>query len=137
MDEQKNALVADDDEGPRDINRRYIEKLGYEIKTAEDGKQALDILNSSSDITLLVTDFEMPNMDGCELTKAIRKHSVYKELPVVMASGKAFEEKVQKSAKESGVTALICKPYNQEELKIVIETIEKGYLSAGEFMYFD
>ena len=137
MDNQlKYALIADDDFAPRAIAQRLLQQLGYKVKTAEDGQKALDVLNSESDISLLVTDYGMPSKNGCELATEVRQHPEYNGLPVVMCSADAGDEKVQEKAESSGVNVLLEKPYDISTLKDIINMVEQGYLGGDQFMFY-
>jgi len=85
--EKKNRiLLVDDSAMTREIEAGILESAGYDVTTAVDGMDAFEQLSLNSDFDLIVTDVEMPNMDGFELTEKIRKTPVLSALPVVMVT---------------------------------------------------
>jgi len=77
-------LIVEDSNFFRNQVRGYMEEAGFNVLEAEDGVQALEILEEHVDeITMVVTDIEMPNMDGFELTERIRQEQRFAHLPVI------------------------------------------------------
>ena len=72
---QTKVLVVEDSLAVRELQRSILEAAGYRVETARDGREALDRLDRDDEIDLVVTDVEMPEMDGIELTRAIRAHA--------------------------------------------------------------
>jgi len=101
-DAENNAyriLLVEDSRFFRDQVRSFIENEGYEVVEAEDGQVALDYLNQNSDkISLVVTDLEMPNMDGFELTKHIKTDDRFSHLPVIALTSLAGDENLEKGS---------------------------------------
>ena len=92
---QPTILIAEDSKFFRNQVKGYMEEAGYNVLEGEDGQIALDLLVEHFDeITLLVTDIEMPNMNGFELTKAIKTDPKYSSLPVIALTTLAGEEDV-------------------------------------------
>lgn len=98
VDEEKNPptlLIAEDSNFFRNQVKSYMVEAGYEVIEAEDGQIAWDLLQEhAEEITLLVTDIEMPNMDGFELTEKIKSDERYKAMPVIALTTLAGEEDV-------------------------------------------
>ena len=84
-------LIADDNDQIRGFYRTSLELLGHEVSSARHGGQALSFLEHESKygtkFDLLITDHDMPVMNGSELCKAVRRHSYLKVMPIVMISG--------------------------------------------------
>ncbi|HUY74049.1 MAG TPA: response regulator [Candidatus Dormibacteraeota bacterium] len=86
-----SILVVDDSLMVRELQRSMLERAGYSVRTASDGVMALDMLtNDPAD--LVVTDLEMPNMDGFVLTRSIRANAHLANIPVLIVSSHASQE---------------------------------------------
>lgn len=92
-----HILLVEDTVFFRKTIRSILEKSGYHVTTATDGKEAIDILDSSrTEFSLIVSDIEMPNMNGFELAQKVRVHSKYADLPMLAVSSKADEKYLQR-----------------------------------------
>jgi len=99
----KKILLVEDSDFFRNQVRKFIENAGYPVVDAEDGRIAWDYLkNHPDEVTLVVTDLEMPNMDGFELTKNIKADQRFAALPVIALTSLASDEHVAKG-KEVGI----------------------------------
>jgi len=108
------VLVVDDEEIIRETTRQLLEGYGYEVLTATDGKEALDIFKKyQNDIRLVLTDLMMPVMDGAELVRLLR--AISKKLPVVVSSG-LLENDKRSALRALGVVEILAKPYGAQEL---------------------
>jgi CheY-like chemotaxis protein len=116
-------LVVDDDKTTRKLLSLYLKAKGYEIVTAENGLDALEKLGVEN-INLVVSDMNMPYMDGIELTKNIRADENLKGLPVIMVTTEADEEE-KKKAQEAGVDDYLVKPANAEQISDSVKKILK------------
>jgi len=93
----KNILVVEDSDFFRNQVRKFIENAGYQVVDAEDGQVAWDYLQEHpEDIRMVITDLEMPNMDGFELTKHIKGDQRFSSLPVIALTSLASDENVAK-----------------------------------------
>jgi two-component system chemotaxis response regulator CheY len=116
-------LVVDDSSTMRRIIKNTLKRLGYiDILDAEDGVFANDILNKVNDIDLIITDWNMPNMNGLQLVKLIRKHDTYKDTPIVMVTTEGGKNEVI-TALKAGVNNYIVKPFTPQVLKDKLNTI--------------
>lgn len=106
-----NILVCDDDKEIVSAIEIYLEKEGYNVLKAYDGNECLDILRSNM-VHLVILDIMMPNKDGIETLKEIRK---YKALPVIMLSAKS-EDTDKINGLELGADDYVTKPFNPLEL---------------------
>ena len=120
MEYTKNVLVVDDSEMVLKVLSFMIKKAGYTILSAVDGKNALEFFDGR-DIDLVITDLNMPNMDGSELISEIRSKEYYRHIPIVLFSS-GSEENQKKILKTSGATLLFDKNSIQEKM---IPTIKK------------
>jgi CheY-like chemotaxis protein len=116
---EKRILAADDSKAMLFFYKGVAAELGMELVTAEDGKKAFDYLQIDSEFDLIITDMNMPNMDGIELTREIRKKPEWAKIPVLMATTES--EKTQAElARQAGVTEFITKPFSKDDFKAKI-----------------
>ena len=101
-------LVVDDNDMNRDLLSRRLERKGYRVLTAADGRHALELVGKGS-IDLVLLDIMMPGMTGIEVLRALREHSSASELPVIMVSAKG-ESKDVVQALELGANDYVTKP---------------------------
>jgi CheY-like chemotaxis protein len=106
-------LVADDSKVVRVKTGRLLERQGWQVLLAEDGAAALQLLDSQQP-DLLVTDVEMPGLDGFALTRQVRAHARLARLPVVMIT--SSDDRHRAEAAAAGVDLLLGKPYGEEAL---------------------
>ena len=117
------VLVVEDSYTVRELQRSILEAAGYRVETARDGKDGLDRVSSDDEIALVITDLEMPEMDGLELTRAIRAHSERSSLPVIVVTSLADEEDRRRGV-EAGANAYIVKrAFDQHALLDIVERL--------------
>ncbi len=116
-------LVVDDDKTTRKLLNLFLKAKGYEVVTAENGLDAMEKLGTES-INLVVTDMNMPYMDGIELTKNLRNDENWKNIPIVMVTTEADEDERRK-AMDAGVDDYLVKPANAEQITDSIKRILK------------
>jgi len=113
MDTSIKVLVVDDFATMRRIVKGVLKQLGFEnIVEAEDGSIALDTLKKE-EIGLIVSDWNMPNMNGLDLLKAVRGDNGLKGIPFIMVTAEGLKENVLEAVKV-GVTNYIIKPFTPE-----------------------
>ncbi|APW36794.1 hybrid sensor histidine kinase/response regulator [Rhodoferax koreense] len=108
------VLVVDDSITVRRVTQRLLKREGYRVSLAADGLQALERLREERP-ALVLSDIEMPRMDGFDLARNIRGDEAMKDLPIVMISSRTAE-KHREHAKSLGVNHYLGKPYPEEEL---------------------
>lgn len=108
----KTILVVDDEAAIRTLVRKFLEKASYDVLEAENGKKALEIFKNRKDIELILLDLMMPEMDGYEVCKEIRKDST---VPIVMLTAKDTETDEIKGF-EIGADEYITKPFSPKIL---------------------
>ncbi len=111
-------LVAEDDTFSYKLLEGFLKKTNAEILHAEDGKQAVDICKNNDAIDLILMDVQMPDMNGIEATRLIKKFR--KDLPVIAQTANAIAEEKQKCL-EAGCNDFITKPINISELFLKID----------------
>jgi len=109
-------LAVDDSGAMRNFYNQAGAELGYQVTTAADGQQALDIIESGEEFDVLVVDMNMPVMDGIELTTRLRGMPEWQAVPIVMASTESARSQAQ-LAKKAGVSTFIVKPFTKEVFK--------------------
>ncbi|MFC1692023.1 response regulator [Candidatus Latescibacterota bacterium] len=115
-------LVVDGSPTMRRILINTVQKAGYsDIKEAEDGRDALAKL-MAGDFDFLMTDWNMPNMNGIELTQAIRADDELKDIPILMVSTRNMKEDIVNAIK-SGVNGYLVKPFDAKTLNAKIDEI--------------
>jgi len=125
-DKNLKLLVVDDFSTMRRIVRNLLKELGYtNVDEAEDGIAALQKLKGSN-FQFVITDWNMPNMTGIELLKAIRADAGLKHLPVLMITAEAKKENIIEAAK-SGASGYIVKPFTAATLDEKLGKIFEKY----------
>ncbi len=127
-DPKMKFLVVDDFSTMRRIVRNLLKELGFtNVDEAEDGQVALQKLNSLP-FDFVVTDWNMPNMDGLTLLQNIRATPALKHLPVLMITAEAKKENIIAAA-QSGASGYIVKPFTAATLS---EKLEKIFEKMGK-----
>nr|WP_054758153.1 response regulator transcription factor [Liquorilactobacillus satsumensis] len=112
-------LVVDDDKDIVELLSIYIKNEGYEVEKAYNGKEALTKINTNPDIALMILDIMMPQVDGIEVIKEIRKDS---QLPVLMLSAKTSDmDKIQGLIQ--GADDYVTKPFNPLEVMARVKSL--------------
>lgn len=111
-------LVVDDSFSVRSSLRQLLEDAGYAVDTARDGLEAIASLQAQP-ARVLLTDLEMPNMNGAEITAYLRGQPAWVDLPIIMISSRTHEKHRQLAA-QAGVNAYLGKPYAEAELLALI-----------------
>src|SRR5215471_10717779 len=111
QDGKRNILVVDDEAQITRVLKTTLSAQGYAIRTATDGKQALQEMKGWSP-DLVITDLRMPNMDGLQLCRSIRGES---RIPIIVLSVKG-EEAIKVEALDAGADDYITKPFSINEL---------------------
>lgn len=120
----KVALTVDDSKTIREMVSFTLKNNGFEVLEAEDGKHALAVLGDK-DVHVIITDLNMPNMDGFELMKQLRANPKYKFTPILMLTTESDDAK-KALGKEAGATGWIVKPFNPEKLVQVVNKVTGG-----------
>ena len=111
-----HALVVDDSRAVRKLLSHTLEVLGYEVTEAENGAAALDALRTRpSPVQLILTDWNMPEMNGLDFLKAVRSNPDYGRVPVVMVTTETEMEHMA-AALEAGANEYVMKPFTREIL---------------------
>lgn len=128
-DKNMKFLVVDDFSTMRRIVRNLLKELGYtNVDEAEDGVAGLQKLKGGN-FEFVVTDWNMPNMTGIDMLRAIRADATLKHLPVLMITAEARKENIIEAAK-AGANGYIVKPFTaatlEEKLQKIFQNLEKA-----------
>lgn len=122
-------LVVDDSSTMRRIIKNTLQRLGYEdILEAEHGLQAWELLDTIDDINILITDWNMPEMNGLDLVKKVRGDQRFVDMPIIMVTTEGGKAEVI-TALKAGVNNYIVKPFTPQVLKEKLEAV----LGVNEF----
>jgi two-component system NtrC family response regulator len=124
----QKILIADDDDSLRRVLEFQLQEAGYEVLTAENGTQALEIF-SSEDVDCLITDWRMPQMSGAELLK--RAGAINSETPIIVIT--AFGDvETAVEAMSGGAFDFITKPFNRQAILLIVEKALKYGAALAE-----
>ena len=117
----KTILIVDDSSSLRVVVSIALKSAGYDVIEACDGKDALTKLNGQK-IHMIISDVNMPNMDGISLVKAIKQLAAYKFTPIIMLTTESQDEK-KKQGQEAGAKAWVLKPFKPDQLLGVVQKL--------------
>lgn len=117
----KKILIVDDSESIREVVSFTLVNAGHEVEKAYDGNNALEYLNGNS-YDLIITDLHMPNKNGIELIREVRKMDAYKGIPILFLTTESQAAR-KKEAKDAGATGWIVKPFVPEKLLAAINKV--------------
>ena len=117
----KKILTVDDSASMRQMVTFTLTGAGYDVVEAVDGKDALGKI-PSTDIGMIITDLNMPNMDGIELIRSVRGMAGLKFVPIILLTTESQDEK-KKEGKDAGATGWIVKPFKPEQLVAVVKKV--------------
>jgi DNA-binding response OmpR family regulator len=123
---RRKVLIVDDEEVVRNFLRIHLAKLGYEVKEAGDGEQAIEELEKD-DFDLLICDILMPKKGGWEVIKEVRTNSKTKHLPVIVLKAKNEETDMFKGY-DLGANYYMTKPFTKAELLYGLRLMFDGSL---------
>lgn len=117
----KLIMTADDSASVRQMVAFTLKQNGYDVIEAVDGSDALTKLKGKK-VDMLLTDLNMPNLDGIGLIKGVRTASVNKFIPIVMLTTESQDSK-KTEGKKAGATGWIVKPFKPEQLIAVVKKV--------------
>jgi two-component system, chemotaxis family, chemotaxis protein CheY len=120
----KVIMTVDDSVSIRQMVRFTLTREGYDVLVAVDGVDALKKLNGGNMVNMMITDLNIPNMDGIELIRNVRANAIYKFMPIIMLTTESQEERKQ-AGKTAGATGWIVKPFKPDQLLGVIRKVLK------------
>ena len=117
-----HALVVDDSDVIRKILTAYLQKLGFQVTSAVNGREALDQLHRMEKADVALVDWNMPEMDGITFLREVRADVNYDRLPVMMVTTNSELQHVSQ-ALEAGANEYIMKPFTADMLKEKLELL--------------
>ena len=111
----KTILIVDDSSSLRTVVKLALQRAGYEVHEAGDGKEGLAQLDQLAKVHLIVSDVNMPNMDGITFVKEIKKHPNYKFTPVMMLTTESQAAK-KAEGQAAGAKAWVVKPFQPPQM---------------------
>ncbi len=120
----KKALTVDDSKTMREMVTLTLKSAGFEVQEAGDGVEAIKVLNGNR-VDVIITDLNMPNMNGIELIRALRADPAHKMTPILMLTTEADGSK-KEEGKVAGATGWIVKPFQPEKLVAVVQKVVGG-----------
>ena len=111
----KHILIADDSKNVRNLVAFIMKKEGFKVTTAEDGLDGLEKLYSSEGVDLIISDVNMPRMDGFTFIKTVREQDTYRNLPIVVLSTEGQEKDIQMGM-SLGANLYMVKPAQPEKM---------------------
>ena len=120
-------LVVDDFSTMRKIIKKVLDEIGYKnVVEAVDGKNALEVIHASfqqgDPVQFVISDWNMPNMQGIELLRACKENPSFKTLPFMLVTAESEQAQIIEAAK-AGVSEYVVKPFNAATLKAKIERV--------------
>lgn len=112
---QKHILVVDDSKTVRNLVAFIMKSEGYKVTTAEDGLDGLEKLYSCECIDLIISDINMPRMDGLTFIKTLREQEKYRDIPIVVLSTEGQEKDIQQGI-SLGANLYMVKPAQPEKM---------------------
>ena len=120
---KKNILIVDDSESIRELVGNSLENAGYNVLKGINGKDGVEVLRGFDDnVSLIITDLFMPEMDGIDLIREVRKDSVYKFVPILMLTTESQAEK-KLEGKKAGATGWMVKPFEEGKLLRIVKKV--------------
>ncbi len=111
----KTILIVDDSSSLRTVVKIALVRAGYDVIEAGDGKEGLSQLDKAGKVNLIVSDVNMPNMDGITFVTEVKKHPRHRFTPVIMLTTEGAEGK-KDQGRAAGAKAWIIKPFNPPQL---------------------
>ncbi len=112
---KKVILIADDSPTIRKFVAFSLTMQGFEVIAACDGMEAIELLPQKK-VDLLITDLNMPNLDGFELIKAVRNNDDYKDIPIIILSSLAGSEEIERGM-SCGANSYLVKPFDPKRIR--------------------
>lgn len=118
----KKVLLCDDEIHILRAAEHKVARSGYEVRIARDGQEAWEMIERDPP-DVLVTDVQMPRMDGFELSRRVRSNDETKDMPILMLTAKGFELEQQELMETWGIVDILPKPFSPRELVRRIDQI--------------
>jgi two-component system chemotaxis response regulator CheY len=130
MSPSPRVLVVDDDPTTRRLLAHMLKRGGYDVTAVEDGRQALEALDQAG-ADLVVTDRNMPVVDGLALLKLVRASDAHRQVPLIMVTSSS-DERDQPEAEAEGATVFLTKPVGSLELLTTVKRVLEGRRESSD-----
>ena len=124
MAAQGTAFVAEDDEQLAYILRFILEREGFEVQAAPDGRTAKELIATLQPPAIVILDVMLPHVDGYELLALVRANASWQGVPVIMLTARSQEQDIVRGL-EAGANDYMVKPFKPEELRARIRRLVK------------
>jgi two-component system chemotaxis response regulator CheY len=118
----RKILIIDDSAAIRQSISYILQQAGYETLEAQDGQEGLTVLAGAGELALIITDVNMPNLDGIGFIRKAREMAAYKFTPILVLTTESQGSKMNEG-KEAGATGWIVKPFNAEKLLGIVKKV--------------
>lgn len=118
---RETIMTVDDSASVRQMVSFTLKQAGYNVVEAVDGQDALAKLQTAA-VQMIITDLNMPNLNGIELIRAVRANPTHRFVPIVMLTTESQAE-IKQQGKEAGATGWIVKPFKPDQLLAVIRKV--------------
>lgn len=123
-------LIAEDNPVTLDLLRFNLERAGFEVTSASSGSQALNIAMERT-FDCIMTDFQMPGLDGESLSRRLQKSGANQETPIVLCTAKGFEINKDALRRECGITEFLNKPFSPRQAVELVRGLISAESTAG------
>ncbi len=123
-------LIAEDNLVMAHVLQFNLERAGFDVHAAGDGALALEAAMEDS-FDIVITDYQMPRMNGAELVQQLRTYPEYRDTPVVMCSAKGYEINSEQLTLELGITEVVYKPFSPAHIVELITALTATLEPAG------
>ena len=117
----KRVMTVEDSTSLREMVSFTLQEAGYEVIEAEDGKDALRKM-SGNPVDVVITDLNMPNMNGIELTRSMRANPLYRYIPILVLTTES-QAKRKEEARDAGATGWLVKPFRRDQLLQIVRKV--------------
>ncbi|GAB6165859.1 hypothetical protein JCM19992_18590 [Thermostilla marina] len=121
-DSAKKVLLCDDELPILKAAQFKLQRAGYTVLTAGDGEEGWEIIERESP-AIVVTDYQMPRLDGLGLIRRMREHDSTRDVPTILLTAKGFELEESELREQYGVSALVAKPFSPRHILSLVEEI--------------
>lgn len=118
----KRVLAVDDSQTMRDMVSFTLRNAGFEVKEAVDGRDALNVLAKERAFDVIITDINMPNMDGISLVRQVRTNPTYRSTPILILTTESDTTR-KNEGRAAGATGWIVKPFDPDKLIQVVNKV--------------
>lgn len=124
MESPFRILLAEDNPAMAKVMQFNLERIGAKVSIAQHGKEAIEILEVE-DFNLLVSDLQMPQMNGDELCRYLRQQAKWAVIPIILCSAKGLETSTQTLVRDCDIQKVFYKPFSPQELVSYVEGFAK------------